>query len=262
MKIHKEDRGIRNLGLRITFPLSRLEVPCSGCVSERFCSRRKPGRRKTRWPVQQLRRSLLQRSWVVSTCFNMFQPIKSKKQNISKFNGSSQLWLQVIMWCYDLYWFLIQSVSISIIIIYNSGVEKVDFGPCSQQAKQMAGDGLLWMILWRLILCLPILPLLARPTCNAFTMAMQESKKFFITRAYLRGATEQYDQITAFFCKTTPVETLSENWARKDRKGMLKGLNKLKRTLWVVLRTQSFWRTSRFAQSSVHRQSALPTFSI
>ena len=65
-----------------------------------------------------------------------------------------------------------------------------------------------------------------------------------------------------FFCKTTPVETLSENWARKDRKGMLKGLNKLKRTLWVVLRTQSFWRTSRFAQSSVHGQSALPTFSI
>ena len=137
----------------------------------------------------------------------------------------------------DSWWFLIQSVSVSIInypcheLSRNSGVEKVDFGLCSQQAKQMAGDGLLWMILWRLILWLPILPLLARPTCDAFTMAMQESKKFFITRAYPRGATEQYDQITVFFCKTTPVETLSENWARKDRKGMLKGLNKLKRTV-------------------------------
>ena len=69
--------------------------------------------------------------------------------------------------------------------------------------------------------------LLARPACGLFTVVMQESKKFFITRAYLRGATEQSDH-SMFFYKTKPVEINIK--CKLSRTSMLKGLNKLKRT--------------------------------
>ena len=148
--------------------------------------------------------------------------------------------------------FEIESVSTSIHeLSRSSGVEKVAFWPCLQQAKQMAGDGLLWNMLWRLILylsvltCLYILPLLARLTCDTFTMAYNGNagEQEVLHHACLSQRRDgEIRPDHSIFCKTTPAETLSETWAWKDRKTLYvqrtEQIEKGSYELWVVLKTQ------------------------
>ena len=74
MKIHKEDRGIRNLGLGITFPLTRLEALFRLCFREiSFPQETWEEKDKVASAAAEEEPASAQLSGV-----NMFQPIKSK----------------------------------------------------------------------------------------------------------------------------------------------------------------------------------------
>ena len=171
----------------------------------------------------------------VSTCFN---PSNQKTQNISKYNGSSQLWLYVVLWfilILDDSWFN-QFLYLSLTI------HVMNFPEIQELRKLILGCVHNRQNKWQVMGC--------------FEWYFGDSYSGYLSYLYLQDQhvmhlqwqcrrarssssrvhipEERRSNTTRspfFFCKTTPVETLSENWARKDRKGMLKGLNKLKRTV-------------------------------